>query len=68
MKESCFSFCPGKYAEEALQLIRNSPHGKNAAIIGQVIGDEKAELSMKTSFGRKRIIDMVSGEQLPRIC
>ena len=59
---------PGKYAEEALQLIRNSPHGKNAAIIGRVIGDEKAELSMKTSFGRKRIIDMVSGEQLPRIC
>ena len=59
---------PEQFSGEALQLIRNSPHGKEAAIIGRVTGDEKAELSMKNRFGRKRVIDMVSGEQLPRIC
>ena len=59
---------PEEKAEKALRIIRQSKHGNKAEIIGRVTDNKKAELSLRTTFGQKRIIDMVSGEQLPRIC
>lgn len=59
-------------AEAALKIIRNSKYGENAEIIGQVIkNDETADnhnVSIITKIGGKRIIGLMYGEGLPRIC
>jgi len=55
-------------ADEVLQAMREDPLGREAAVIGTV-GDESAGLvTMTTAFGSTRIVDMLAGEQLPRIC
>lgn len=61
-------FVPQENADKALKLIRNSAHGANAAIIGQVTQSASSRVYLKNSFGGRRIIEMISGEQLPRIC
>ena len=58
-------------AEEAgavLSAIRAHPLGKNAAIIGSVTDEHPGFVFMKTRIGGTRVVDMLSGEQLPRIC
>jgi hydrogenase expression/formation protein HypE len=58
-------------AESLLAEMKAHPLGKNAAIIGEIaVGDTKTRgmVLLKTSIGGTRIIDMLSGEQLPRIC
>ena len=55
-------------AEAVVAKMRQSKYGKNAAIIGQAKGDPKGIVAMKTGFGGTRIVDMLTGEQLPRIC
>ena len=42
--------------------------GKDAAIIGEVVSDHPGFVTMKTKVGGTRVVDMLSGEQLPRIC
>lgn len=54
--------------EQALHIIRESKHGANAQIIGKVTESNPGIVLMKGAFGNKRIIEMISGEQLPRIC
>jgi len=55
-------------ADEVLQAMQEDPLGRQAAIIGTV-GDESPGLvTMKTAFGSTRIVDLLAGEQLPRIC
>ena len=61
-------FVPEQDAEKALDIIRKSEYGSNAQIIGKVINHEDDTVYMKGIFGNKRIIEMISGEQLPRIC
>jgi hydrogenase expression/formation protein HypE len=53
-------------AEAVLTAMRNHPLG--AAIIGEVVADDHRFVQMTTSFGGGRIVDWLSGEQLPRIC
>jgi hydrogenase expression/formation protein HypE len=58
-------------AETLIREIRSHPHGKNAVIIGEAAESGTKTCGMvllKTSIGGTRIIDMLSGEQLPRIC
>ena len=58
-------------AEAALQAMRQSPYGKDAAIIGEVgemRPDRGPKVFLRTAFGSTRILDMLVGEQLPRIC
>ncbi|MGD9730957.1 MAG: hydrogenase expression/formation protein HypE [Desulfamplus sp.] len=62
-------------AEQILEAIRQDEYGKDAAIIGEVVGIgksdktfEQAGVFLKTSIGGYRIVDMLTGEQLPRIC
>ena len=55
-------------ADEILTTIRENEYGKDAVIIGEVISDNPGRVIMKTRIGGTRIIDMLSGEQLPRIC
>jgi hydrogenase expression/formation protein HypE len=42
--------------------------GRDAAVIGQVVADDRHLVQMTTGFGSNRIVDWLAGEQLPRIC
>ncbi|MBL0732734.1 MAG: hydrogenase expression/formation protein HypE [Desulfosarcina sp.] len=55
-------------AAEILESVKNDPFGADAVIIGEVVSDFPGQVVMKTRIGGKRIVDMLSGEQLPRIC
>jgi hydrogenase expression/formation protein HypE len=48
--------------------MRAHPLGRESAIIGEVVGEHAGLVVMKTRIGGSRIVDMLSGEQLPRIC
>ncbi len=60
--------CPPQHADHLLKTMQQHPLGKHAAIIGEVIEDAQHFVQMQTSFGGARIVDWLSGEQLPRIC
>ena len=51
-----------------LDILRSDPLGKYSEIIGEIVPDKKKLVVLNTSVGGKRIIDMLSGLQLPRIC
>ena len=55
-------------AEKVLQVMKNHPYGRDSSIIGKVVEAHPGLVRMKTSIGSMRIVDMLSGEQLPRIC
>jgi hydrogenase expression/formation protein HypE len=55
-------------AERILHRMRKHPLGRDACIIGDVESDPRGIVSMVTGFGGTRIVDMLVGEQLPRIC
>jgi hydrogenase expression/formation protein HypE len=55
-------------AEKTISILKNDPLGKNCAVIGEVVAAHKGIVAMKTEIGGNRIIDMPSGEMLPRIC
>lgn len=59
---------PPSCSEKALEIIRSHETGKNAAIIGRVITDNPGLVTRRSAIGTQRILDMLSGEQLPRIC
>lgn len=60
-------FVPANEADLVLEALRSHPLGINSAIIGEV-NDNTPLVKLKTSIGSHRIVDMISGEQLPRIC
>ena len=55
-------------AETVLSAMKSHPAGKDACIIGEVIPSPPGVVLLKTAFGTERILDMLVGEQLPRIC
>lgn len=55
-------------AESALAAMRAHPLGRDAAIVGAVTEQHPGLVTMKTPFGTSRIVDMLAGDQLPRIC
>jgi len=59
---------PADAAEAALAAMRDHPLGREAARIGEVTTDLNHFVQIRTSFGGKRMVDWLSGEQLPRIC
>jgi hydrogenase expression/formation protein HypE len=62
------SFIVPKDAERALAIMQSHPLGQSAAIIGSVTHDSSSQVTMKSRIGATRIVDMITGEQLPRIC
>jgi hydrogenase expression/formation protein HypE len=62
------AFVPAAEAEAALALLRSHPLGARAQIIGRVTDDEDGLVTLRTRIGAERIVDQLSGEQLPRIC
>jgi len=55
-------------AEAVLRQMREHPLGRDAAIIGEVVADHPGMVLMKTEIGGTRVLDVMFGEQLPRIC
>jgi len=55
-------------AEPVLQVMREHPLGKDSEIIGEVVDEPKGKVILRTEIGGHRIIDMLTGVQLPRIC
>ena len=62
------AFVPENKAMDVLEAMRSHPLGKEACIIGKVSSTDPETVIMKTSIGSNRIVDIMSGEQLPRIC
>ena len=62
------AICAPEDAERMLKIMRDDPLGKNAQIIGRCIADENHFVQMETGFGGVRMVDWLTGEQLPRIC
>ncbi|HEX6453115.1 MAG TPA: hydrogenase expression/formation protein HypE [Trebonia sp.] len=59
---------PGDSADSAVKALRAHPLGADAAVIGQVIDDQPGLVRLKTAFGGTRIVDLLVGDPLPRIC
>jgi hydrogenase expression/formation protein HypE len=55
-------------ADALLQAMRSHPLGEDAQIIGVVTTDHVGLVTMRTLFGASRIVDMLPGDLLPRIC
>lgn len=67
--EGCFiAFIPANDAEAALQILRAQPASAGACIIGQVTEFSQPLVVLRSRIGATRILDMPTGEQLPRIC
>lgn len=62
------AICAAHDAERLLAVMRAHPQGSRAAIIGEVIQDTHGFVQMTTKLGGRRIVDWLTGEQLPRIC
>ena len=59
---------PPSDADAVLKAMRNNRYGKNAVILGEVVPGEPGRVAMKTRLGTSRVVDMLSGAALPRIC
>ncbi len=59
---------PERDAEVVLKAMRANCYGKEAAIVGEVLSENPGRVVMKTGLGTSRIIDMLVGDPLPRIC
>ena len=59
---------PGESAAAAVRALRAHPLGTDAAVIGQVVADQPGMVRLKTTFGGTRIVDLLVGDPLPRIC
>jgi len=55
-------------ADKILARVKQNSYGRDAAIIGEVTKEHPGKVIMKTKLGPSRIVDMLSGELLPRIC
>jgi hydrogenase expression/formation protein HypE len=62
------AICAAEDADGLLAAMRAHPMGRQAAVIGKVVEDPNGFVQMKTRFGGRRMVDWLSGEQLPRIC
>ena len=59
---------PPAQAEAVLAAMKKNAYGQEAAVIGEVKAENSGKVVMKTIIGGKRLMDMLAGEQLPRIC
>jgi hydrogenase expression/formation protein HypE len=64
----CVAIVPAERAEAVVAAMRSVPEGAEAAVIGRVVGEHPGMVTMRTIVGSERIVDMLVGEQLPRIC
>ncbi len=62
------AFVASTDAERALEIVRKQPNGETAALIGRVCDQTNGMVMIESTIGTNRIVEMFSGEQLPRIC
>ena len=62
------AFVSSEDAGSVLAAMRSHPLGKDSVIIGEVVDEHRDTVIMKSRIGGNRVVDMISGEQLPRIC
>ena len=62
------AFIPSEIAPDMLKKTRENKYGKESKIIGRVVKKSEGRVYLNTTIGGKRIVDMLTGEQLPRIC
>lgn len=62
------AFVSADTAESLLAVMQQMEYGENACIIGEVVADHPGQVVMQTRIGSHRIVDMLHGEPLPRIC
>ncbi|HAJ32030.1 MAG TPA: hydrogenase expression/formation protein HypE [Candidatus Atribacteria bacterium] len=62
------AFIPSEIAPDMLKKMRKNKYGKESRIIGRVVKKSEGKVYLDTKIGGKRIVDMLTGEQLPRIC
>ncbi|WDP87465.1 MAG: hydrogenase expression/formation protein HypE [Desulfobacter sp.] len=62
------AFVPQADADRVLEVIRASEFGQDAVIVGEVTDQDPGRVVLETLIGGTRIVDMLTGEQLPRIC
>ncbi len=59
---------PPEYADQILKAMKQNGYGRGAVLIGEVVAQHPGRVTMKTILGASRIVDMLTGELLPRIC
>ncbi len=64
----CLFFVDQRKCQNVLGILREDPHGNNAQIIGKVTAENPGMVLLKTILGSTRLLEMLSGELLPRIC
>jgi hydrogenase expression/formation protein HypE len=62
------AFVPAAFAEDAVDALHMHPLGRFARIIGHAVTEHPGMVVMRTPLGGTRIVDMLPGDQLPRIC
>ncbi len=55
-------------ADQLVAVMRNHPLGRDAAVIGDVVSEHPGMVTLRSVVGGERVVTMLSGEQLPRIC
>jgi hydrogenase expression/formation protein HypE len=64
----CLVIVASEVAEPVLQAMRDHPLGREAAIVGEIVDDHRGKVVMRSGVGGSRIVDMLTGDPLPRIC
>ncbi len=59
---------PPEDADRVLAAMRNHPLGRDAAVIGRVVAEHRGLVTLRSVVGGERVVSMLAGEQLPRIC
>ena len=62
------AFVPEGSASRALQAMRSHPYGREATVVGRVVSEHPKRVVLRTLLGTRRLLNMLSGSQLPRIC
>ncbi|MCP4901418.1 MAG: hydrogenase expression/formation protein HypE, partial [bacterium] len=62
------AFVPAQAADSVLRIMQSHPSGGEAAVIGSVTDTHPGTVELRSPLGAGRILDLLSGEQMPRIC
>ncbi|MCP3978075.1 MAG: hydrogenase expression/formation protein HypE [bacterium] len=64
----CLAIVDAAVADSVVRVMRSHPLGRESVVVGRVVEDAQSTVLLRSSIGGTRIVDVASGEQLPRIC